>query len=153
MKILHTSDIHLDSPLTTRLSADKVRTRKKELLSSFRRCVELAVRSGAQGFIISGDLFDSEKASRMAVETALSIIADAPTVSFFYLFGNHERDMLIRSGLEIPKNALSDYSEKLLVTPKDIDVHISDMGRILGYAINTVLQKDITIEEMDEFLS
>lgn len=57
------------------------------------------------------------------------------------------------SGLEIPKNALSDYSEKLLVTPKDIDVHISDMGRILGYAINTVLQKDITIEEMDEFLS
>lgn len=104
MKILHTSDIHLDSPLTTRLSADKVRTRKKELLSSFRRCVELAVRSGAQGFIISGDLFDSEKASRMAVETALSIIADAPTVSFFYLFGNHERDMLIRSGLEIPKN-------------------------------------------------
>jgi len=57
------------------------------------------------------------------------------------------------SGIEIPKEALSDYSERLLVTPKDIDVHISDMGRILGYAINTALQKNITIEEMDEFLS
>ena len=104
MKILHTSDIHLDSPLTTRLSADKVRARKKELLSSFKRSVDLAVRSGAVGFIISGDLFDSEKASRVAIETALSIIADAPTLSFFYLFGNHERDMLIRSGLELPRN-------------------------------------------------
>lgn len=96
--------MHLDSPLTTRLSADKVRARKKELLSSFRRSVDLAVRSGAIGFIISGDLFDSEKASRSTVEVALSIIADAPTVSFFYLFGNHERDMLIKSGIDLPKN-------------------------------------------------
>ncbi len=57
------------------------------------------------------------------------------------------------ANIEIPKSALSDYGERLLVTPKDIDVHISDMGRILGYAINSALQKDITIEEMDEFLS
>jgi len=57
------------------------------------------------------------------------------------------------SGVQIPEEALSEYSEKLLVTPKDIDVHISDIGRILGYAINTVLQKGVTIEEMDEFLS
>ena len=57
------------------------------------------------------------------------------------------------SGLDIPRDALDDYSERLLVTPKDIDVHIADMGRILGYAINSVTQKGITIEEMDEFLS
>ena len=55
--------------------------------------------------------------------------------------------------LPLPDGALSEYSERLLVTPKDIDVHISDMGRILGYAINKVLQNGITIEEMDEFLS
>lgn len=96
--------MHLDSPLTTRLSADKVRARKKELLSSFKRSVDLAVSNGATGFIISGDLFDSEKASRATVEVVLSIIADAPTVSFFYLFGNHERDMLLHSGLNLPKN-------------------------------------------------
>ena len=57
------------------------------------------------------------------------------------------------SGLEIPPETLSEYSEKLLVTPKDIDVHVSDIGRILGYAINSVLQTGMTIEEMDEFLS
>ena len=96
--------MHLDSPLTTRLSADRVRARKRELLSSFKKSVDLAIGSGAAGFIISGDLFDSEKASRATLEAVLSIIRDAHTLSFFYLFGNHERDMLIRSGLELPKN-------------------------------------------------
>ncbi len=57
------------------------------------------------------------------------------------------------SGIEIPSSSLSEYSEKLLVTPKDIDVNIADIGRILGYAINRALQPDISIEEMDEFLS
>lgn len=57
------------------------------------------------------------------------------------------------SGIDIPGEKLSEYSERLLVTPKDIDVNISDIGRILGYAINTVLQKGVSIAEMDEFLS
>ena len=57
------------------------------------------------------------------------------------------------SGIELPVEKLEKYSERLLVTPKDIDVHISDIGRILGYAINSVLQKGISIEDMDEFLS
>lgn len=57
------------------------------------------------------------------------------------------------SGVAIPKKALSEYSERLLVTPKDIDVNIADIGRILGYAVNTVLQKNVSIKDMDEFLS
>ncbi len=57
------------------------------------------------------------------------------------------------SKIKLPSSALEDFSERLLVTPKDIDVHIADMGRILGYAINSAMQKGITIEEMDEFLS
>ena len=104
MKILHTSDIHLDSPLTTRLSSDRIRERKRELLFSFKRCVDLAVRGAASGFIISGDLFDSEKVSRATLEYVLSVIEATPTVNFFYLFGNHERDALVRSGLALPKN-------------------------------------------------
>ena len=65
MKIIHTSDLHLDSPLTTRLASDKVRERKNELLFSFRKNVQAAKDNGADGFIIAGDLFDSDKVGKI----------------------------------------------------------------------------------------
>ena len=64
MKIIHTSDLHLDSPLTTRLASEKVKERKNELLLSFRKTVQAAKTSGADGFIIAGDLFDSERVGK-----------------------------------------------------------------------------------------
>ena len=104
MRIIHTSDIHLDSPLTTRLSADKVRERKRELVDTFRRSVEKALELGAIGYIISGDLFDSEKVTRSSLENLMAVIASVPQLTFFYLFGNHERRVIVDSGVDIPKN-------------------------------------------------
>jgi len=40
-----------------------------------------------------------------------------------------------------------------MVTPKEIDVNIEDMAKIIGYGINSALQPDITISDMDIFLS
>lgn len=45
------------------------------------------------------------------------------------------------------------YGDSLMVTPKEIDVRINDVGKIIGYAINMALQPGITIEDMDIFLS
>lgn len=104
MKIIHTSDLHLDSPLTSRLSSDKVRARKRELLGSFRRTVEFAKSEGARGYIISGDLFDAEKASRETVDNFLYTVRSAPEITFFYLHGNHERSLLSECGATIPEN-------------------------------------------------
>lgn len=104
MRIIHTSDIHLDSPLTTHLCSDKVRERKRELVAAFGRTVERAERLGAVGYIISGDLFDTEKATRSSVEEVLAIIARAPQITFFYLFGNHEKRLLLESGAKLPGN-------------------------------------------------
>ena len=64
MKFLHTSDIHIDSPLTSRLSAEKIRERKQELLRNFSRLVLEARNRGAEAIIIAGDLFDNEKISK-----------------------------------------------------------------------------------------
>ena len=55
--------------------------------------------------------------------------------------------------IPIPDEALREFGEQLMVTPKDIDVHISDVARIVGYAINTVLQDGVSIADMDTFLS
>lgn len=42
-----------------------------------------------------------------------------------------------------------------LVTPKDVDAQVSELGRILGYGINAALQREqqLTVEEMDYYLS
>ncbi len=104
MKIIHTSDIHLDSPLTSRLSAERIKERRRELLSGFGRLVEEARVIGAEAIIIAGDLFDSGRVSKRALDTAVSIIGGAEDITFFYLQGNHEGDALLRSGIDLPEN-------------------------------------------------
>ena len=104
MKIIHTSDIHLDSPLTSRLTQDKVRERRRELLSGFGRLVEEAKALGVEAIIIAGDLFDDSRISRRALDTALSIIDEAKEITFFYLQGNHEGDALLTSARNMPEN-------------------------------------------------
>ena len=104
MKIIHTSDIHLDSALTTHLSSEKVRERKRELITSFRQTVEAAERRGAVAYIIAGDLFDTEKVAKSTVETFMRTIENTPSITFFYLFGNHEKKLIIDSGIPLPRN-------------------------------------------------
>jgi DNA repair exonuclease SbcCD nuclease subunit len=104
MKILHTSDIHIDSPLTSRLPADKVRQRRRELLGNLKRLVDEARSNSAKAIIIAGDLFDSEKISRKAIDTAFDIIESASDITFFYLQGNHEGDAFIKGEKTLPDN-------------------------------------------------
>ena len=104
MKIIHTSDLHLDSPLTTRLDSAKVRERKSELLLSFRKIAEKAKSDGVEAFIIAGDLFDSEKVGKRTIKNLIDIINSCPDVTFFYLSGNHEKKVLSDAGLKIPEN-------------------------------------------------
>ena len=104
MKLIHTSDIHLASPLTTRLPSTKVSERRAELAATFARMIREAELSGADAVIIAGDLFDSEKITAKQLDTALSVIEGSADMSFFYLPGNHERDVLMSKAGTIPKN-------------------------------------------------
>ncbi len=104
MKILHTSDIHIDSPLTSRLPQDKVRERRRELLSGFVRLVKEAEILNARAVIIAGDLFDSTKVSKKALDATLNTIEESENITFFYLKGNHEGDALSICGRELPEN-------------------------------------------------
>lgn len=104
MKILHTSDLHLGSPLTSRLSGDKLRERKGELLASFERMIEEAVYQKVSLFIIAGDLFDTERITKSTAERVIGAIAKHPFLEFLYLSGNHEKNALIESGITLPDN-------------------------------------------------
>lgn len=41
----------------------------------------------------------------------------------------------------------------MLVTPKDIDVLVSDIAKVIGYGIDLALQEGLTVEDVDLFLS
>ena len=104
MKILHTADLHIDSPLTSHLSADKVRERRAELFSTFSAMVESAAECGIKIMIIAGDLFDSDKITKTARKRTLALLAAHKEISFFYLPGNHEEMGLIAGEDALPEN-------------------------------------------------
>lgn len=104
MRILHTSDLHIDAPLTARLSAEKVRERRAELIASFSSMIEEAQLLGVSLFIISGDLFDTERNTKRTCERILNLIERAEGLEFLYLPGNHEKLSLQNSGLPVPRN-------------------------------------------------
>ena len=104
MKLIHTSDLHLDSALTTRLDSKKVRERKNELILSFRKIAENARGEKAEAVIIAGDLFDSDKVGKRTLKNVIDIISTCPDVTFFYLSGNHEKSALSESGIPLPEN-------------------------------------------------
>ena len=104
MIIVHTSDLHLGSPLTSRLTGERLKERRNELIATFMRTVEEATLRGAVLFIIAGDLFDTERVSRKIKETVCSVIRHAPDISFLYLPGNHEKDALLDGSVDLPQN-------------------------------------------------
>ena len=104
MKILHTSDLHIGSPLTSRLSKEKVRERKGELITNFERMIEEAVYRRVSVFIIAGDLFDTSKITKSTAERVIGAISRCPSIDFLYLSGNHEKNALTESGVTLPEN-------------------------------------------------
>ncbi len=106
MKIIHTSDIHIDSPLTSRLSPDKVRERRGELRSGWQRLISEAERIGAGAIIIAGDLFDEGRVSKRTIAFTLEAIRAAKGITFFYLEGNHEGSALRDAGVDLPDNLM-----------------------------------------------
>lgn len=106
MRIIHTADIHLDSPMTAHLSPSKISERRRELAEVFPRLAEEAVRIGASAIIIAGDLFDGRRVSKKAIDLAIGTAEKTPGVTFLYLPGNHEGDLLREEGVSLPKNFL-----------------------------------------------
>lgn len=115
MKLIHTADLHLGSPLTSRLPESKRRQRRRELLSNLSRLTERARELGVSAIIISGDLFDSQTVSEGARSAFLGAVSASPDIEFFCLGGNHDGALAdgICQGLvnfhTFPKNDWASY--------------------------------------------
>ncbi len=66
LKILHTGDIHLDSPFS-RLDARRAEIRRGELRAAFSAMMRFAREHAVDLILIAGDLFDNESVTRETV--------------------------------------------------------------------------------------
>lgn len=115
MKIIHCSDLHLDSSLSANLGAEKSRIRRKEIQGAFKRLADCASELGADAVMICGDMFDTANTSQKTVRYVLDVIAEHAKTDFLYLHGNHDGPDILSPNSEnassIPPN-LKFFSEK-----------------------------------------
>lgn len=104
MKLIHCSDLHLDSPMETHLSTEQARERNHEILETFFRLVRYAQEQQVDAVLIAGDLFDSSRVSEATAGFVLDTIAQAQEIQFLYLKGNHDEDKQALADRTIPAN-------------------------------------------------
>ena len=132
IKIFHCADIHLDSPFSL-CSPREAESRRTELRAAFTSAVMYAREAGADLFLISGDLFDSEYVTRDTKELLLREFRKSPDMRFFISPGNH--DPFTPGSFY----AVSDFPENVHVfgPPREC-VHIDDLGvDVYGFAFNS----------------
>lgn len=88
MKLLHSSDFHLDSPLTG-LSPEKSAQRRRELREIPARLAALAKDEGVDLVLLPGDLFDGERVYPETVRALAGALEDM-AVPVFIAPGNHD---------------------------------------------------------------
>ena len=89
VKILHTADIHLDSPFSL-LDVKKAQARKAEMRGTFSSMMLYAKMEKYDIVLMAGDLFDSEFATKETLETMAEQFASAPDCRFVIAPGNHD---------------------------------------------------------------
>ena len=104
MKMIHCADLHLDSKLLAHLNTEQARERGMEIVNTFQRMVEYAVKNQVKAILIAGDLFDTKSISSVVRNAVRDAILFHPTIDFFYLKGNHDQDNFLSHLEEIPSN-------------------------------------------------
>jgi DNA repair protein SbcD/Mre11 len=108
IRILHTADVHLDSPLRSLAMRDaelreKVQTSSRTALT---RIVETAISEDVAALLIAGDLFDgAERSARTAAFLILQLERlRARGIRVFYIKGNHDAENPLTGELSLPDN-------------------------------------------------
>lgn len=104
MKIIHCSDLHLDSPMNTHLTSVQARERNAEICHNFGRLVDYAIDQKVQAVLIAGDLFDGKRVTTRTGNYVLDQIRRAKDIPFFYIRGNHDESTQGFQGEILPVN-------------------------------------------------
>ena len=107
-KILHTADLHLDSPLRSLALCDEdLRARVESATrAALTRIVDTALSERVAAVLIVGDLFDGAERS---ARTAAFLLGELDRlllgeIRVFYVKGNHDAENPITGALDLPGN-------------------------------------------------
>lgn len=89
LKVIHTADIHLDSPFSLG-NAETSALRREELRDMFRRLCRYAGEQQTDLVLIAGDLFDRKFVTKNTIDLVVKEFAALPTVRFVITPGNHD---------------------------------------------------------------
>ena len=142
MKIIHCSDLHIDSKMETNLDEKKAKERRNEILLTYQRMVKYATENNVKVILIAGDMFDKKNVTLKAKNIVLDSINSNPQIDFIYLKGNHDEASFI-SDLEIIPSNLKLFATDEWITYKYGDVTIS--GIEFGEQLGTVKTKNSLI--------
>ena len=110
-KFIHCADIHLGSKMESKLPREKVKERRVEVRTTFRKMVEYAKENGVRAIMLSGDVFDSDRPLRDDKAAFYKIVRDNPEIDFLYLRGNHDgKESYTEAGLDNLKTFTTEWS-------------------------------------------
>ncbi|MFK7861485.1 MAG: exonuclease SbcCD subunit D [Granulosicoccus sp.] len=108
IKLIHTADVHLDSPLQTLALRDPDLREKVQCASrnAFTRIVDQAIEHQVAAVMIAGDLFDG--AARSAKTAAFLLVElrrlEQASIRVFYIKGNHDAENPLTGETALPEN-------------------------------------------------
>lgn len=90
--------------MTTHMTDEKASSRNTEIINTFIRMTEYAVKNGVKVIIIAGDMFDCERVKTRTIDEVLDAIQRTPDIDYLYLAGNHDMAVDIFGDHKLPDN-------------------------------------------------
>ena len=107
-RLLHTADLHLDSPLSSLALRDEALQARVQSATrtALTRLIDHALEKAVDGLLIAGDLYDGtgRSAKTAAFLTAQFDRLDAAGIAVFVIKGNHDAESPITGEIAFPGN-------------------------------------------------
>lgn len=129
VKLLHTADLHLDSPLRTLAlrNSDLAQRIDNATRTALARIVDIAIEEQVAALLIAGDLYDGNQRS---MKTAAFLIAQfqrlqARGIQVFLIRGNHDAESRITKEIGWPDNVhrFDGHGGHQMLGDTDIAIH------------------------------
>ncbi|MDF0599265.1 DNA repair exonuclease [Psychromarinibacter sp. C21-152] len=145
VRLLHTADLHLDSPLKSLALRDSGLRAEVETASrsALTRMVDFALAEDVAALLIAGDLFDgAERSAKTAafLLTQLDRLNEAG-ISVFYIRGNHDVENPVSGAFEMPTNVHVFDGRGGSVQLEGTDIHIHGVSFRDRHAPESLLPK------------